>query len=82
VTALSPSRQNFIEDLLWTLEGGIVQLPEEDPRIEDVDHVDNSAAVTFKGEGTTIYPAKLLYAAKELAEVLNEIEEEKQMKEG
>jgi len=48
-----------------------------DPQIANVDQTDNSAVVEFKGEpDEVIYPARLLRAAKDLANIMHEGDED------
>jgi hypothetical protein len=44
----------------------------DDPEIINVDQLDNAALVTFRDESPVIYPARLLYAAKEIAQLMYE----------
>jgi hypothetical protein len=48
----------------------------EQPHILEVKKVDNAAEVTFNDGTTTIYPASLLNATKELADIMYEVDRE------
>lgn len=49
----------------------------DDPKIESVGQTDNAAVVEFQGEQPpTVNPARLLYAAKDLADIMQEDDEQ------
>jgi hypothetical protein len=54
----------------------------KDPKIVNVDQIDNAALVQFAGEAKpAVYPARLLHAAKDMGEIMMEQDLEEALEE-